>query len=441
MATEKSGQLRRILGVGFGLAVSVGATIGVGILRTPGLVAGHVQTPSAILFLWVAAGLYTLLGASCLTELGTMLPQDGGYYVYVRHAFGNVAGFAVGWTDWLTYCSVLAYVSIAIAEFIATLAPPLSSLVRFVAIAMLISVFVLQRMGIRISSQFQEITTSLKCLVFIALIVACVLLPARRSAPAVTTAPSMAFSGLVIALQAVVITYGGWQSPLYFTEEDRNPSRNLPRIMVGGVLLVMAIYVLFNVALLSALPVSVLAGSTLPAADAAHVVAGLRGRDLIIALSVISLVPVLNAVMMIGTRIIFAMGRDRLFWSRTSAVNAGGTPTAATLLTTAIAVGLIATGTFQRLVAMASFFLAANYCLCCVALITLRYRQPEALRPYQAWAYPWSAWIVAVGAVVFLVATLIGDTFNGLAAIGLCAAGLIGRAVLSARTCLRRADQ
>src|SRR5215472_1160929 len=259
MGTENSGRLRRVLGVGFGLAVSVGATIGVGILRTPGLVAGQVHTPSTILFLWTAAGLYTLLGASCLTELGTMLPQDGGYYVYVRHAFGDTVGFAVGWTDWLTNCSVLAYVSIAIAEFIATLAPGLSSLVRFLAIAILISVFVLQRTGIRISSQFQEITTSLKCLVFFALIVACVVLPARGSPPAITTAPSMTLSGLVIALQAVVITYGGWQSPLYFTEEDRNPARNLPRIMVGGVLLVMAIYVLFNVALLSALPVSVLA--------------------------------------------------------------------------------------------------------------------------------------------------------------------------------------
>jgi APA family basic amino acid/polyamine antiporter len=130
MGTEKSNRLRRVLGVGFGLAVSVGATIGVGILRTPGLVAGQVHTPYTILFLWAAAGLYTLLGASCLTELGTMLPQDGGYYVYVRHAFGNTVGFAVGWTDWLTYCSVLAYISIAIAEFIAVLVPPVSPINR-----------------------------------------------------------------------------------------------------------------------------------------------------------------------------------------------------------------------------------------------------------------------------------------------------------------------
>jgi len=434
MGTEKSGGLRRVLGVGFGLAVSVGATIGVGILRTPGLVAGQVHTPSTIVFLWTAAGLYTLLGASCLSELGTMLPQDGGYYVYVRHAFGNTAGFAVGWTDWLTYCSILAYISIAIAEFIAVFAPLVSSAVRFVAICILIGIVALQWMGIRISSQFQEITTLLKCVAFVALIVACLLMPAHRHPAESSIAPSMTFSGVVIALQAILITYGGWQSPLYFTEEDRDPSRNLPRTMVGGVLSVIVIYLLVNIALLNALSISGLASATLPAADAAHVIAGPRGRDLITVLSVISLVPVLNAVMMIGARIIFAMGRDRLFWSRTSTVNAGGTPQTAMLLTTTIAAGLIATGTFQRLIAMTSFFLAANYRLCCLALITLRYREPGARRPYRAWAYPWSAWIVAAGAVIFLVGTMVGDTFNGLAAIGLCAVGLVGRAVLIPRT-------
>ena len=121
MISETSGQLRRVLGVGFGLAVSIGGTIGVGILRTPGLVAEQLHLPAVILLLWLAGGIYTLLGASCLTELGLMLPRAGGFYVYVRRAFGNTAGFAVGWTDWLMYCSILGYLSIAIAEFIAAL--------------------------------------------------------------------------------------------------------------------------------------------------------------------------------------------------------------------------------------------------------------------------------------------------------------------------------
>ena len=104
---------------------------------------------------------------------------------------------------------------------------------------------------------------------------------------------------------------------------------------------------------------------------------------------------------MMGTRVIFGLGRDQLFWSRTSTVNRRGTPDTATLLTAAVAVGLIATGTFQRLIAMTSFFLAANYSLCCVALVVLRRREPDLPRPYQAWGYPWSVWLVAAGSVMF----------------------------------------
>src|SRR5437870_5018963 len=129
--------LRRILGVGFGLAVIVGSTLGIGILRTPGLVASQLASPPAILAVWIVGGLYTLLGSVCLTELGAMLPQAGGYYVYARRAFGDTVGFAVGWTDWLTYCAVLGYVSIAIGEFSAVLVPSLGPAIKPIAMDVL----------------------------------------------------------------------------------------------------------------------------------------------------------------------------------------------------------------------------------------------------------------------------------------------------------------
>src|SRR5437588_5150505 len=148
---------------------------------------------------------------------------------------------------------------------------------------------------------------------------------------------------------------------MYFSEEDRDPDRNLPRSIVGGVAAVIVVYLLVNVALLSVLPIPDLARSTLPAADAAEAIVGPRGRVVITLLSIVSLPPMLNAILMIGTRILFAMGRDRLLWHRAAAVNRGGTPGVAMLVTTAVAVVLIATGTFQRLVAIVSIFLAVNY--------------------------------------------------------------------------------
>jgi basic amino acid/polyamine antiporter, APA family len=430
-----AGGLRRILGVGFGLAVIIGSTLGIGILRTPGLVASQLSTPASIVTVWIAGGLYTLLGSICLTELGTMLPRAGGYFVYARRAFGDAAGFAVGWTDWLTYCAILGYVSIGMAEFIAVLVPPLAIAIRPIAVALLGGFVALQWTGLRVSSRFQEWTSALKFVAFLALVAACLVASSaapRAFAPsAAAPAARATLAGIVVALQSVVVTYGGWQSALYFTEEDRDPARNLPRSMIGGVALVIAIYALVNVAFLSVMPVAALATSTLPASDAAQTIVGPRGAQIITVLSLVSLPPLLNAVMMTGTRILFAMGRDRLLWARTAAVNAGGTPGVATLATTAVAILLIATGTFQRLVATASFFLAANYAVSCAALIALRWREPATPRPFRAWGYPWSAAIVLAGALAFLIGILIGDPVDSAIAIALLAAGLVGRARLS----------
>ena len=435
-ARSPVGQLRRLLGLGFGLAVIVGSTIGVGILRTPGLVAGHLHSSSAILVVWLAGGLYTLLGAVCLAELGTMMPQAGGYYVYARRGFGDWVGFAVGWTDWLTYCTVLAYASIGLAEFSGVLVPALAGWVRPIAVVTLFAMVALQWVGLKVSARFQEWTTAVKFLAFLALIVAAFTMgpDGARGLPTPGDAPSLTFTGIILALQAVVIAYGGWQSALYFTEEDRDPARNLPRAMIGGVVSVIVVYLLVNLALLAVLPIPELAKSTLPGADAAAIVAGVRGRQVITVLSVLSLLPLLNAILMIGTRILFAMGRDGLVPARTASVNAGGTPDVATVVTTGVAVVLIATGTFQNLIALASVFLAVNYCVSCLALVVLRRREPGAARPFLAWGYPWTAALVVAGAVVFLAGVLVNDTGSAVKAAGLLAVGLVGRAALAGRS-------
>jgi APA family basic amino acid/polyamine antiporter len=428
-----NGRLRRILGVGFGLAVILGSTLGVGILRTPGLVAGQLGTPVAILSVWLIGGLYTLLCSICFTELGTALPQAGGYYVYARRAFGDTIGFAVGWSDWLTYCSVLGYLSIAMAEFAGLLLPSLAAAVRPIAIGLLVAFVGLQWLGLRASSRFQEWTTAIKFVAFLALVAACLALASRATAAPAGPAPAATIAGVVIALQSVVITYGGWQSALYFTEEDADPVRNLPRAMIGGEALVIVVYLLVNVALLAVLPVAAIAHSTLAASDAAQAVLGGRGAVVVTVLSLVSLPPTVNAIMMIGTRILFAMGRDGLLWRRAADVNAAGTPTTAMLVTTAVAVALIATGTFQRLVALTSFFLVLDYGICCVGLIALRRREPALPRPFRAWGYPWTVWIVLLGAAGFLIGMLVGDTMNGAAALGLIVAGVVGRRLIPMR--------
>lgn len=430
-AADSFGRLRRILGVGFGLAVNIGSMIGVGIVRASGQAAGHLHTIAAILAVWLLGGLYTLVGASCLTELGALLPQAGGYYVYARRAFGDWVGFAVGWTDWITYCLVLGYVSIGMSEILAELAPGAADAKRAIAIAILIGFVVLQWAGVRISSWFQEWTTALKFLAFLALVVAALALSGTSRAAAAGPAAPLTLSGLILALQAVTIAYAGWQSALYFTEEDRDPARNLPRAMIGGVIAVIVIYLLVNLAMVAIVPIPELARATVPAAEAASRIAGARGGQILTALSLISLPPLLNAIMMIGTRILFALGRDRLLWSRLAAVNDRGTPGPATLATTVITVILIlAFGDFTRLVAITSVYLALNYAVACLALVVLRRREPSLSRPVRAWGYPWSAAIVIVGAVAFLTGVVIADTRSAVIALGLLAVGLLLQVVL-----------
>lgn len=384
--------------------------------------------------MWLLGGLYTLLGASCLTELGTMAPEAGGYYVYARRAFGDRIGLVVGWTDWLTSCSVLGYLSIAMSEFTAALVPAVAGAIRPLAIAILVGFVALQWAGVRLSSRFQAWATAVKFVAFVALGVAALAVGGAGDAAPVAMSPSL--GGVVAALQLVVITYAGWQGALYFTEEDRDPAHNLPRAVIGSVALVIAVYVLVNLALLAVLPMPELARATLPAAAAAERLVGPRGGQLITLLSLVAGPSILNSVMMVGTRILFALGRDGLVWSAAARVNHGGTPGVATLVTTAVAVGLIATGSFGRLVAIAACYLALNHALCCLALVVLRRREPATRRPFRAWGYPWSAAIVIAGAAALLVAAVAADPATSGLAAGLAAAGLAvpaARARLGAR--------
>src|SRR6185436_13690565 len=158
--------------------------------------------------------------------------------------------------------------------------------------------------GVQVSKRFQEWTTAIKCAAFLALVVAAFVWGGGGSVSG-TVAPvalPVTFVGVIAALQAVVITYGGWQSALYFTEEDKDPSRNLPRAMIGGVAAVIVIYTLVNIALLVLLPIEELAVSPLPAAAAAERIVGPAGLQALTVISIVSLPPLLNAIMMIGTR-------------------------------------------------------------------------------------------------------------------------------------------
>lgn len=425
---KHKGKLLHILGVSFGIAGAIGGTIGAGILRTPGLVAAQLGSAELIIAAWVAGGIYALLGAISVAELGASLPQAGGWYVYARRAFGRYAGFSVGWMDWMGNCAGLAWVAITIGEYSAALAPSLAGSTKTIAIVVLIFFALIQLLGVRAGSGSQQILSLAKALAFIALVAACFILGGKNTgaistqAALVSPATAAAFSiATVFALQAVITTYDGWYGPIYFAEEFSEPARDVPRSLFGGVLAIICIYLLVNLALLYVLPLPQMAASTLPVADAAQTIFGAFSGQLITALALVSLLGLINAVIMGAPRILYGLSRDGLFSSRGTRVSRGGTPVVALLLTTLAAILLVLSGTFERLLGMAAFLYVAIYMTGFAAVFVLRKREPELPRPYKAWGYPWTTLIVLIGSLAFLIGATINDTANSIYAVLLIA--------------------
>ena len=264
-----------------------GGTVGVGILRLPGTIAGEMGSFWPIMLIWLIGGGYALFGAVSIAELGTAMPQAGGFYVYSRRAFGPAAGFAMGWADWLNNCAVVAFGSVAAAEYLAALFPRLLHLQTLVALTILFVFCGLQWNSLRIGSSVQQVASSITAITFVFLAIACLLhhgLPALHAAgptnPHHATSFLQSIIPIVAAIRAVVVTYDGWYEAIYFTEEDTDAARHLPRAMIGGVLIVLSLYLLMNLAFLHVLSIPALAASALPAADAARIVLPAMERNL-----------------------------------------------------------------------------------------------------------------------------------------------------------------
>src|ERR1043165_380509 len=168
---KSSGHLLRVLGVGFGLAVTIGGTIGMGILRTPGDIATQLPRPTLFIGIWILGGLYALLGAISIAELGAMIPLSGGFYVFAHRALGNYAGFIVGWSDWMSTCATLAVISMVVGEYMGVLVPAAANKTKAVALTVTGFFALLQWRGIRWGSFTQNVTSLLKVLAFVAFVV------------------------------------------------------------------------------------------------------------------------------------------------------------------------------------------------------------------------------------------------------------------------------
>ena len=419
-------RLLRILGFGFGIAVIVGNTIGVGMLRTPGDVATQLPNRELFLAVWIVGAFFTFLAAMNITELGTMLPYSGGHYTFARHALGEYPGFVIGWTDWLSTCGSESAAAVVMGEYLGILFPPLAGKARILAAAIVVSLAALQWRGVRWGSGFQQFSTLLKGLGFFVFVFACFFYRSASAQPMSSTLTRLPhgwtlFVAFLLAMQSMIYTYDGWAGVIYFSEEVQNPARNIPRSMFGGALAVAAIYISVGWAMVHVQPITAFVGQQMALGTAADSIWSGHGTRLIAALTVISVISFMNACHMMASRVVFAMSRDRLVTSRAHVVNRGGTPTIALALSTAAALMFILYGGFNKIIGVLAFFFVINYVADFISIFVLRRREPNRERPYRIPGYPWTTILALLIYVGFLASICAADTRNSIYALMLLA--------------------
>ena len=410
MTSTSTQGLRRILGLGFGLAMAFGGTVGVGILRLPGSLAQQLGDARLIILFWVFGAGFALLGAVAVAELAAMTPLAGGFYVYARRAFGPGAGFVVGIADWLNNVCALAYAALTAGAFIAELWPASAANPRALAVGLIMLFTALHSVGLRMSGALVRLISFSVGFMMIAVVVGCFVGVPSASGAAVHASMLVpgGIAAALAALRSVFVAFDGWYSSIYTAEESTSPATTLPRAIIGGTIVIAAIYVLYNLAILRVLPIDQLAASTLPAADAARLVLPSGGGPLVTVICIFTVLSLINAMMVILPRIILAMARDGLMLKQAAQVSRSGVPRTALLGSSLAAALLIFSGSFEEIVAMAAVLFLMDYVSAYTALIVLRRREPAVARPYRAFGFPYSTLIVLAGCFALWIA-LIAD--------------------------------
>lgn len=385
--------LLKVLGVTFGVAVSVGEAIGSGILRSPSIIAAAAPGIGLILGLWFLGAVQSFLQANILAEFATALPKSGGNYIYARRAYGkvygDVAGLVVGWTIWLSKNAGAAAASVSFAEFLPLLVPAAGSHKIAVALAMQIALYAANIAGLREGRALQESTSFIKALMLLAFVVAAVVWVApSEPAQSLPAGPTLSWAGIVTAYQLILGAYAGWSSPVYFAGENAHPEKTIPKALGYGIALTAVLYLGVNWALLHALGAHGAASSPLPFTVVLGHIGGALPPVAFALTAMITVASCANANIMSAPRILYALAEDGLLPRAVTRVNAGGSPTVSFLLTAAVTLALAATGGFALVFGLIATLNTVSAIIVEAGYFRLRWKEPDLARPFRAIGYP-----------------------------------------------------
>ena len=426
-------QLLRGLGLVSAISIVVGTIIGTGIFLTPSAIATQVGSVGLVFLVWIFAGLLSLAGALSYAELGAMIPEAGGEYVYLRRAYGPVWGFLYGWEAFVigktgSIATIATGFALFLGFFVGDVFRPLVSvplgfatlnltILQVIALTATIGLTVVNYIGVVLGGRVQTVFTVLKVLIVVGL-AGFAFLSNRGDAGNFTPLLAMpkgaagTLSAFGFALVGALWAYDGWNNLTMVASEIKDPGRNIPRALIFGTGAVIVIYLFINAAYFYMLPLEAIQSSASVGQDMARGALGAWGATLISLGMVVSAFATLNAAILSGARIPFAMARDGLFFRFTSTVHpAHRTPSKALILQAAFACLLILLlgndrDAFSRMFTYTIFGLWIFYGLTTASVFVLRHKEPDLPRPYKTFGYPWIPGAFVAVAAVFVVNTV-----------------------------------
>lgn len=440
MSTKSS--LAQKIGFWSATSIIIGSIIGSGVFMKPSSMAAELGSPVWLTLVWVIAGMFSLFGALIYAELGAMIPETGGIYVYFRYMFGDFIAFLYGWAAFAVINTAsVAAISFVCAQyadyflhlprfdslteqsviwhipFIGDLHPLENFGVKSLAILLVLGLTLLNYISVKAGSALQVISTFLKMAVIAALVLG-IFFSGQGSLQNFIHAdhPKQGWglmSGIIAAMTGAFFAYDGWINIASMAGEVKQPQKNIPKSLWMGVLTCIIVYVLVNQAYLYVLPVEKIAGSSLVASDAIAIALGNASGVIVAAMIVICTFGAVNGNIMAPTRITYAMGKDKVFlpWAGKEHKRFH-TPGNALWLHGIWTSLFIITGSFDMLADMFVFITWIAYLFGAIGIFLLRKKMPDRPRPYKIWGYPWVPILFIAFSAFYLITTVWNDVTN-----------------------------
>src|SRR5678815_4164353 len=429
MSTTAGGSLRRTLGFGDLVMLTLGTVIGSGIFLVPGVVLKLSNGRLGLaLLVWVVGGVLSFLGALTYAELGASRPDAGGLYTYIRDAFGPLPAFLYGWTSFLVIASgSVATLAVAFSSYLGQLVPigPMAS--KLVALVMILLIAAVNIRGTRASASMENLATAAK--VGAIIVMGGALIAVGRGWHDVGPIWPDAWNGSVFvaagtAMIGVLWAYEGWQYVTFSAGETRDPQRVFPRAIALATFALVVLYLLANVGYLAALGPAAASKSDHVAADAMGAILGSASGKALSALVLVSIFSATNGIMLTAPRLYFAMARDGVFFERLARISpTRGTPVAAIVSLAAWSAVLALSGTFEQLLTYVVFAGWIFYGLGALAVFPLRRRAANGELPFRTPGYPLTPLLFAVSAAMLVLNTMKERPTQALAGLGVVLLG------------------